>query len=115
MSARSGFRSALGPHIERFLSHHRSLGKRYDTEESAPRLFDSFLLGRDVDAPVRIAPELIEAFLRSRPRTPYAATTICSTSCSACSVGSLRRRCSLPRRCGPRGPRGWVDWRCCRP
>ena len=70
MSARSGFRSALGPHIERFLSHHRSLGKRYDTEESAPRLFDSFLLGRDVDAPVRIAPELIEG-LPALP-APYA-------------------------------------------
>ena len=35
MSAPNAFRSVLTPHIDRFLRHHRALGKRFDTEESA--------------------------------------------------------------------------------
>ena len=70
MSARPGLRSALGCHIERFLSHHRALGKRFDTEESALRRFDRFLLGQGLDEPEQTAPELFDAFLSSRPRHP---------------------------------------------
>ena len=68
MSAWPGFRSALGSHIERFLSHHRALGKRFDTEESALRLFDRFLVEQGLDEPDQIVPELIDAFVSSRPR-----------------------------------------------
>lgn len=69
MSAQSVFRSVLAPHIDRFLTHHRALGKRFDTEESALRLFDRFLVELDVDMPDRISPEVIEDFLNSRPRS----------------------------------------------
>ena len=69
MSAQSDFRSVLAPHIGRFLAHHRALGKRFDTEESALRLFDRFLAGLDVSVPDQISPGVIESFLNSRPRS----------------------------------------------
>ena len=69
MSLTNHFQSPLAPHIERFLSHHRALGKRFDTEESALRLLDRFVHERDVNTLVQITPWMLEAFLRSRPRT----------------------------------------------
>lgn len=69
MSAQSDFRSVLAPHIGRFLAHHRALGKRFNTEESALRLFDRFLAELDVSVPDQISPGVIESFLNSRPRS----------------------------------------------
>ena len=69
MNAPSVLRSVLAPHIDRFLTHHRALGKRFDTEESALRLFDRFLVEMDVGVPDRISPGVIESFLNSRPRS----------------------------------------------
>lgn len=63
------FRSCLAPCIDRFLTHHRALGKRFNSAESALRLFDRYLTENDVDSPSSIAPALIEGFLRSRPRS----------------------------------------------
>ena len=49
MNPPSYFQNPLARHFERFLSHHRALGKRFDSEESALRLLDHFVLkhGRD--------------------------------------------------------------------
>ena len=69
MNRPTHFQSALAPHIERFLSHHRALGKRFDTEESALRLLDRFVHERDVNTLAQITPWLLEAFVRSRPRS----------------------------------------------
>jgi site-specific recombinase XerD len=63
------FRSFLAGEIERFLSHHRALGKRFDSEEHALRLLDRFLLEQDVKGLDEITPALLEVFLTSRPRT----------------------------------------------
>jgi len=56
MSLPNHFQSPLAPHIERFLSHHRALGKRFDTEESALRLLDRFVHERDVNTLAQITP-----------------------------------------------------------
>ena len=69
MNLPTHFQSALAAHIERFLSHHRALGKRFDTEESALRLLDRFVHERNVRTLAQITPWLLGAFLRSRPRT----------------------------------------------
>lgn len=68
MGATEGFASALANGITRFIEHKRVLGRRYETEVYALRLFDRYLVERRVDAIDSITPELIEAFLASRPR-----------------------------------------------
>ncbi|MFP3558916.1 tyrosine-type recombinase/integrase [Paraburkholderia sp. SIMBA_049] len=69
MNTRARFQSILGPDIKHFIAHKRSLGRRYDVEESALALFDSYLLERDVDNLTKVTPALIDEFLRSRPRS----------------------------------------------
>jgi len=64
-----GFRSPIAAAIERYLAHKRALGCRFRTEEKALCLLDRFLVERGVKAIDEIDPELIEAFLASRPRT----------------------------------------------
>jgi len=64
----TGFRSPLGPGIEAFLTHRRALGCRLRTEEMALRLLDRFLLKENVVSLDAITPEVIDAFLASRPR-----------------------------------------------
>jgi len=61
-------RSPLATHIRAFLAHHRALGKRFDTEQSALRLLDHYLVEQGVDSLEAISPALLDAFLRSRPR-----------------------------------------------
>jgi site-specific recombinase XerD len=61
--------SPLAFAISDFLSHHRALGKRFDTEEAALRLLDRYLVEQGVETMQTITPSLLEAFVRSRPRT----------------------------------------------
>ena len=49
-------------------STHRALGKRFDTEESALILLDRFLFMHGVRELSGITPDLMDAFLASRPR-----------------------------------------------
>jgi len=63
-----GFRSVIAAPIERFLAHRRALGCRFRTEEMALRLLDRFLVQREIKMIGEIQPELLEAFLASRPR-----------------------------------------------
>lgn len=70
MSARaSDLQSPLATPIRAFLTHHRALGKRFDTEESALRLLDRYLMEQGVDSLDAITANLLDAFLRSRPRS----------------------------------------------
>lgn len=62
------FQSPLADRIERFLAHHRALGKRFENEENALILLDRFLLAHDIETTAQITPELLEAFLRAQPR-----------------------------------------------
>lgn len=64
----SDLQSPLATSIRAFLIHHRALGKRFDTEESALRLLDHYLMAQGVDSLDAITPALLNAFLRSRPR-----------------------------------------------
>ncbi|MCX6129139.1 MAG: tyrosine-type recombinase/integrase [Proteobacteria bacterium] len=63
-----GYRSILGKHISDFLSHKRAIGRRFDVEESALRLLDRFVNDKKVVRMEQITPELIESFMKSRPR-----------------------------------------------
>lgn len=62
------FISPLADGIAQFVEHKRVLGRRYETEVWALRLFDRYLVEHNVAAIVAITPDLIEAFLASRPR-----------------------------------------------
>ncbi len=55
--------------IDTFLSHHRALGKRFDSEEAALRLLNRYLLEQAVETISAVTPPLLQAFVRSRPRT----------------------------------------------
>jgi site-specific recombinase XerD len=61
--------SPLVTFIGAFLAHHRALGKRFDTEEAALRLLDRYLVEQGIETVQAITPALLEAFVRSRPRT----------------------------------------------
>jgi integrase/recombinase XerD len=59
--------SPLAGAITRFVGHKRVLGRRYENEAGALRLFDHYLVEQQI-ATGEITPAVIEAFLRSRPR-----------------------------------------------
>ena len=58
----------LADEIKSFLSYKRALGRRFDTEEKALRLFDRYLVQEQI-MDISTTPDLLEAFLCSRPRT----------------------------------------------
>jgi site-specific recombinase XerD len=64
----SRLQSPLAPGIARFLEHKRALGRRFDTEEWALRLFDRFLVRQQVRTVDDVTPAIVDAFLVSRPR-----------------------------------------------
>ena len=70
MMAERSFESGFAEHFERFLAHHRALGKRYENEEAALFLLDRFLVAQGIESPDRVTSEHLEAFLRSRKRCP---------------------------------------------
>ena len=63
------FAGPLADGMERFLAHKRVLGRRYDTEAGALHLFDRYLVHERMTAVGDITPQVVEAFLLSRPRT----------------------------------------------
>jgi site-specific recombinase XerD len=66
--ARNILRSILAVRIEEFLAHKRGLGRRYAVEEKTLRLLDRYLIDRQVDRLDQLTPDLLDAFLASRPR-----------------------------------------------
>jgi integrase len=63
-----GFSSPLASAFEQFLGHKRALGRRFRVEESVLRLFDRFLIVQSVRQLHLITPQVVDAFLASRPR-----------------------------------------------
>lgn len=63
------FKGILAGEMADFLRHQRALGKRFLGEERGLRLFDQYLVDQNVRAVTEITPELVDAFLISRPRT----------------------------------------------
>lgn len=63
-----GFVSVLGSAIAAFLAYKRALGRRYESEEHGLRLLDRFLAQGGVKALDDVTPDVIGAFLLSRPR-----------------------------------------------
>ena len=64
----TGFQSPLGPGIAAFLAHKRALGCLFRVEELSLRLVDRFLVDQQIASLVAITPDVIDAFLASRPR-----------------------------------------------
>jgi integrase len=67
-SSWTGFRSMLGPGIDAFLAHKRALGCFFRVEELSLRLFDRFLTEQQITTLGAITPDVVDAFLASRPR-----------------------------------------------
>jgi integrase len=65
----TGYRSALGPGIQRYLETKRALGRRFGNEERALRLFDRFLADAAVASIGEISTAVIDTFLVSRRRS----------------------------------------------
>src|SRR5262245_54580355 len=68
MPTRRPFTSSLARDIDRFLTHKRALGRRYLVEETTLRIFDRYLAAHSIPSARAISPDLVDAFLRSRPR-----------------------------------------------
>jgi site-specific recombinase XerD len=60
--------SPLATAITRFVDHKRVLGRCYDTEAGALRLFDRYLVEQHITTCAAITPVVIDTFLVSRPR-----------------------------------------------
>lgn len=69
MKKRSRFHSFLGPDIEQFLDHKRSLGRRYDVEEKTLALLDDYLVKHRISTLRHVNSTLVDQFLLSRPRS----------------------------------------------
>jgi site-specific recombinase XerD len=63
------FASLLADGMTKFVAHKRVLGRRYETETYALRLFDRYLIAQGVASVDALTPALIEAFLATRPRS----------------------------------------------
>ena len=64
-----GFQSPLATEIRQFLDHKRALARKFVVEEKSLRLLDRYLVEHDVQTREQITPDLLDAFLVSRPRT----------------------------------------------
>jgi integrase len=62
------FQSPVASSFEGFLRYHRALGKQFDTEEHALRMFDQYLFEQEVQRLADITPALVQDFLNSRRR-----------------------------------------------
>jgi hypothetical protein len=62
------FQSFLGPEIERFLAHKRSLRRRYAVEETTLALLDAYLSKNKIGSLAEVTPALVDEFMLSRPR-----------------------------------------------
>jgi len=69
VSSKRRFHSFLGPDIERFLAHKRSLRRRYDVEEKTLALLDAYLSKNEISSLAEMTPTLVDEFLLSRPRS----------------------------------------------
>jgi site-specific recombinase XerD len=65
----TGFGSTLATSIEGFLTFKRALGCLFRVEERSLRLLDRFLVEQGVTSCADVTPDVIDAFLLSRPRT----------------------------------------------
>ncbi len=63
------FQSFLGPDIDQFLSHKRSLGRRYDIEKKTLALFDGYLVDNNIGGIHELTPACVDQFLLSRQRS----------------------------------------------
>jgi site-specific recombinase XerD len=66
---RLGFKSFLGAEMEQFVKYKRSIGRRYDVEETTLGLFDDYLIQHHVGSLSEVTPAFIDEFLRSRCRS----------------------------------------------
>jgi integrase len=69
MTQSDGLRSPLAESIRQFLAYKRALARRFLVEEKALRLLDRYLFTARVRSLDEIGPEMLNAFLASRPRT----------------------------------------------
>jgi len=63
------FKGIMAGEMADFLRHQRALGKRFINEERGLLLFDQYLIEQKIEAVTKITPELVDAFLASRPRS----------------------------------------------
>ena len=67
-SSWTGFHSPLATGIEAFLAYKRALGCCFRVEDLSLRLFDRFLIEQQLTTLSAITPDVVDAFLASRPR-----------------------------------------------
>src|SRR3989442_4726887 len=68
MRATTIFHSVLGEGMEKYLAHKRAIGRRFRTEENVLHILDRYLVQEQISCAEQITPELLDAFLLSRPR-----------------------------------------------
>src|SRR5436309_14023714 len=68
MRATTIFHSVLGEGMEKYLAHKRAIGRRFRTEENVLHIVDRYFVQEQISSVQQITPELLDAFLLSRPR-----------------------------------------------
>ena len=62
------FHGPFADDFKRFVAYKRALGRNYQTEEKALQLFARYLEHQGLVDKIEVTPEVLEAFLASRPR-----------------------------------------------
>jgi integrase/recombinase XerD len=68
MSVTVAFHSVLDERMHKYLTHKRAIGRRFHTEGNVLLLLDRYLVQEQISTVEQITPELLDAFLLSRPR-----------------------------------------------
>jgi len=63
------FQSPMAGKIKDFVAYKHALGRQYHTEEKALRLLDNYLIEQEITTINALTPQVIDAFLCSRPRS----------------------------------------------
>ena len=98
------WRSPLADGIVHYLTHKRALGAGFHVEELTLRLFDRFLVEQHITTIEAVTPDVVDAFLASRPRTrPRSYNHLLGTLARCCAwLASQRRLVASPVRARPR-------------
>lgn len=96
--------SPLAEGIVQFLAHKRALGRRFHVEEATLRLFDRFLVEQHITTLDAITPDVVDAFLASRPRArPRSYNHLLGTLARCCTWLTAQHRLpTSPVRARPR-------------
>ena len=103
MRSHARFRSFLAPDIDQFLAHKRSLGRRYDVEQTTLALFDAYLVDRRIGGLHELTPTVwTNSYSHAHGRARGVIITCALRSAAVLLSGDHEKLTETPLRSAPR-------------